>query len=72
MQEDCRLQPAKPPAELEEVRKGLQKRNKVAFMSVKKKADVKEVFMDDLEAEDSEKEQPLIKVVIRGQRLTKS
>jgi hypothetical protein len=56
MQENCRLQPAKPPAEVEEVRKGPQKRSKVASSSAKKKADVKEVFIDNSKAKDSGKE----------------
>jgi hypothetical protein len=56
MQENCRLRPAKPPAEVEEVRKGPQRRSKVASSSAKKKADVEEVFTDDSEAEDSGKE----------------
>jgi hypothetical protein len=56
MQENCRLQPAKPPADVEEVRKGPQRRSKVASSSVKKKADVKKVFTNDSEAKNSEKE----------------
>jgi hypothetical protein len=56
IQENCRLQPAKPPAEVEKVRKGPQKRSKVASLSVKKKADVKKVFTNNSEAKDSEKE----------------
>jgi hypothetical protein len=56
MQENCRLQPAKPPTEVEEVRKGPQKRSKVASLSAKKKADVKEVLTNDSKAKDSGKE----------------
>jgi hypothetical protein len=56
MQENCRLRPAKPPADVKEVCKGPQKRSKVAFSSAKKKADVKEVFTDNSEAKDSGKE----------------
>jgi hypothetical protein len=46
----------KPPAEVEEVRKRPQRRSKVASLSAKKKADVKEVFTDDSKAEDLGKE----------------
>jgi hypothetical protein len=55
MQENCRLRPAKPPAKVKKVRKGPQKRSKVAFSSVKKKADVEKVFTDDSKAKDSGK-----------------
>jgi hypothetical protein len=54
-QENCQLRPARPPAEVEEVRKGPQKKSKVASTSAKKKADVEEVFTDDSD-EDSGKE----------------
>jgi hypothetical protein len=56
IQENCRLRPAKPPTEVEKVRKRLQRRSKVASLSAKKKADVKEVFTDDFKAKDSGKE----------------
>lgn len=56
MQESCHLRPAKPPAEVEEVRKGPQRRSKVASSSAKKKAVVEEVFTDDSDTEDSGKE----------------
>ena len=56
MQENCRLRPARPPAEAEEVRKGPQKKSKVASASAKKKADVEEEITDDSEADDSGKE----------------
>ena len=56
MQKDCRLWPAKPPAELKKVYKRLQKKNKIVFISVKKKINVKEVFINDLKAKDSGKE----------------
>jgi hypothetical protein len=56
MQENCRLQPTKPPTEVEEVCKRPQKRSKVTFLSAKKKADVKEVFTNNSKAKDLEKE----------------
>ena len=56
MQENCRLRPAKPPAEVEEVRKGPQKKSKVASSSARKKADIEEAFTDDSRTEDSGKE----------------
>jgi hypothetical protein len=56
MQENCRLQPAKPPAEVKKVYKGPQRRSKVASLSVKKKANVKEMFTNNFKAKDSEKE----------------
>lgn len=54
MQENCGLRPARRPAEVEEVRKGLEKRSKVASLSAKKKTDVEGVFTDS-ESEDSGK-----------------
>jgi hypothetical protein len=45
-----------PFAKVEEVCKRPQKRSKVAFLSAKKKADVKEVFTNNSKAKDSEKE----------------
>lgn len=56
MQENCRLRPARSPAEVEEVRKGPQKRSKVASSSARRKAVVEEVFTDDSNTEDSGKE----------------
>jgi hypothetical protein len=56
IQENCRLQPAKPPAEVEKIRKKPQKRSKVAFSFVKKKANVKEVFTNNSKAKDLRKE----------------
>jgi hypothetical protein len=56
IQENCCLQPAKPPAKVKKVCKGPQKRSKVAFLFAKKKADVKEVFTNDSKAKDLEKE----------------
>jgi hypothetical protein len=56
IQENCRLQPAKPPAKVEKVRKRLQKRSKVVSLSAKKKANVKKVFINNSKAKDSEKE----------------
>ena len=56
VQENCRLRPARPPVEAEEVRKGPQKKSKVASSSAKKKADVEEEITDDSEANNSGKE----------------
>lgn len=56
MQENCRLRPARPPTEVEEVRKGPQRKSKVASSSARKRADVEEVFTEDSDAEDSGKE----------------
>jgi hypothetical protein len=56
IQENCRLQPAKPLAKVNKVRKKPQKRSKVASLSAKKKANVKEVFTNNFKAKDSEKE----------------
>jgi hypothetical protein len=56
MQENCCLRPAKPLAEVEEVRKGQQRRSKVVSLSAKKKADVEKVLTNDSEAKDSGKE----------------
>jgi hypothetical protein len=46
----------KPPAEVKEVYKRPQKKSKVMFLSVKKKANVKEVLTNNSKAKDSEKE----------------
>jgi hypothetical protein len=56
IQENCRLRPAKPLTKVEKVYKRPQKRNKVASLSTKKKADVKEVFTNNSKAKDLEKE----------------
>jgi hypothetical protein len=56
IQENCRLQPAKPPAKVKKVRKKPQRKSKVASLSVKKKVDVEKVFTDDFKAKDSGKE----------------
>ena len=56
VQEGCPLLPARPPVGVGEVRKGPQKKSKVASSSAKKKAEVEEVFTDESEAEDSGKE----------------
>jgi hypothetical protein len=56
MQENCRLQPAKPFTEVEKVYKRLQKRSKVVFLFAKKKADIKEMLTNNSKAKDSEKE----------------
>jgi hypothetical protein len=56
MQKNCCLWPAKPLTKVEKVCKRPQKRSKVASLSAKKKANVKEVFTDNSKAEDSEKE----------------
>jgi hypothetical protein len=40
---------------VEEVCKKLQKRSKIAFLSVKKKANVKKVFTNNFKAKDLEK-----------------
>jgi hypothetical protein len=56
IQENCCLQPAKPPAKVKKVCKRPQRRSKVVFLSIKKKADIKEVFTNNSKAKDSEKE----------------
>ena len=55
MQENCGLRPARPPVETEGVRKGPEKKSKVAASSAKKKAVVEELSTDS-ESDDSGKE----------------
>jgi hypothetical protein len=56
MQENCCLQPAKPPAKVKKVYKKPQKRSKITSLSTKKKANVKEVFTNNFKAKDLKKE----------------
>jgi hypothetical protein len=56
----------KPPTKVKKVCKRPQRRSKITFLFVKKKANVKKVFTNNFKAKDSGKEQPLIKVVIKG------
>jgi hypothetical protein len=56
IQENCCLQPAKPPTEVKEVYKRLQRRSKVMSLSAKKKANVEKVFTNNFKAKDLEKE----------------
>jgi hypothetical protein len=46
----------KPPTKVKKVCKRPQKRSKVMFLSVKKKANIKKVFINNFKAKNLEKE----------------
>jgi hypothetical protein len=53
---NCCLQLIKPPTKVKKVCKKPQKRSKIVFLFLKKKANVKKVFINNFKAKDLKKE----------------